>query len=73
YIPGFPYLLPVPVKFPYKLFPGESLTVGMDFPRIIANLKSSNYPNTIPLRGFFQDQLKNQYERMSNPLNSYLK
>ncbi|MFA5268971.1 MAG: hypothetical protein WC379_13450 [Methanoregula sp.] len=73
YIPGFPYLLPVPVKFPYKLLPGESITVGMEFSRIIATLKTAGYPNTICLRGFFQDQLKKQYERTTEPFNSYLK
>ncbi|GAB6285564.1 MAG: hypothetical protein STSR0009_17650 [Methanoregula sp.] len=73
YIPGFSNMLPEFVKFPHKLLPGESVTVAMENTRIAENLEDAGYPNTIRLRGYFQDQLKKQYDRMTEPFNFYLK
>jgi hypothetical protein len=71
YIPGLPNLLPEFAKFPYKLSPGESVTVAMENTRIAANLIQAGYTDKTCLRGFFQDQLKNKYEVMSKPFNFY--
>jgi hypothetical protein len=71
YIPGLPIFLPGITNLPHKVLPGESVTVAMENTRIAANLEQAGYPNTIRLQGFFQDQLKKKYERITEPFNSY--
>ena len=71
YIPGLPTFLLGVSNLPYKLLPGESVTVAMENTRIAATLKQGGYPDTTRLRGFFQDQIKNKYEIMSDPFNKY--
>ncbi len=73
YIPGLPIFLPGITNLPYKVLPGESVTVAMENTRIAENLQDAGYPNTIRLRGYFQDQLKIQYDKMTEPFNFYLK
>jgi hypothetical protein len=73
YIQGLPIFLPGITNLPHKVLPGESVTVAMENTRIAANLEQAGYPNTIRLRGYFQDQLKKQYDRMTEPFNFYLK
>jgi hypothetical protein len=71
YIPGFPNLLPKPIEFPYKLLPGESITVAMENTTVASYLKHAGYPDTTRLLGFFKDQINNKYEIMSDPFNNY--
>jgi hypothetical protein len=71
YIPGFPNLLPEPIKFPYKLLPGESITVAIEKITVASYLKHAGYPDTTCLLGFFKDQIKNKYEIMSDPFKNY--
>ncbi|MGA2912568.1 MAG: hypothetical protein ABSE07_03535 [Methanoregula sp.] len=71
YIPSQPVIFPGVANLPHKLLPGENVTVVMDNSWIATHLKQAGYPNTICLRGFFQDQIENKYEIMTKPFNFY--
>jgi hypothetical protein len=71
YITDFPCLLPVPVRFPHKLPPGEAITVAMLNSRVAASIKNAGYPETVTLIGFFKDQIGNKYENASNSFKNY--
>lgn len=73
YIPGLQMFLPGISNLPCKLFPGESVTVVMETTRIAESLKYAGFPDTTCLRGFFQDQIENKYEIMSEPFKTYQK
>ena len=71
YITEVPSFFPRPVTFPYKLPPGESVTVGMENAKVAQMLEEANYQNTIYLVGFFKDQINNKYKIISKPFNNY--
>ena len=73
YIPGLPIFLPGISNLPRKLLPGESATVVMENSRIAETLIDAGFPDTTHLRGFFQDQIENKYEIMSEPFKNYQK
>lgn len=70
YITG-PVFFPEPVRFPYKLHPGESITVAMEKSKIAAQLEQAGYADTACLLGFFRDQIDNKYSVMSEPFSNY--
>ncbi len=64
-------LFPEPVRFPYKLQPGESITVAMEKSKVAAQLEQAGYPDTTCLLGFFKDQIDNKYSIMSESFNNF--
>lgn len=64
-----------PVKFPYKLAPGESVTVWFEYKELFQGLKQKGYSGQIIFNGFFKDQIGHIWSIKSEPcdINEWLK
>ena len=65
----------IPVRFPYELLPGKSVTVSMEYYELAKNIKQAGYNGEIIIYGFFRDQLDHKFssKKIVFDIESYLK